>query len=773
MVAGSSDTIFVTMEEYNRLTEMLNLRQSQIQQKFVEVDQKLQILDSVHGARMESMQADMTALMTEVGDHQGKMTYLNNQAQVTNSAIEHLEQMQQSLIGEVSSGVTQMIRNADELNNKIVSTEQTLAQADTCVRNLNDRLVNIERKSSGNDGDRTGKGLLDPRVMTVGKFDGSKVGEFVGWRDGLEKMVNEYHSGLRDILRAVRKHKNKMTEAEFDNIVRDMGINVKWNFGRVNYELGTYLLTKLDLKAKAKAESVALTGGFEMFRVLSEKYDKVTADAESLLLADIAKLGGKQCRDVRELDSKVTDLERAIDAFTERIGKAPDESLLGSILTAMLDPQTKREFINIGGMIGNFEKMKSNIAEISGDMQSSVPMDTSLVCLPCEEPPELDALGQQRPPNPEIVCWTCGEKGHPARLCPKRPAAPPGQQTNKGGGKGQTAGGKGGKGWWGKGGSKGKSKGGFRGGGKGEKGKGAYGLEAAPGQQNWWGDQWFPDDDAGIRNCASIERHRPQINVITREPGSRFAALSQADQEYDDEDKKNPEGCVKADVSKNDLEMNEMIADVGEGLPWNVKVSKGKKRKLNKNQRRAVARKPKCSYNRQMTAEEEMDMVWKTGRKTIEEAVKNLSEEERERMGFKEMTKEGISIGFKGRPEVSILERAKPEINKLENLKGGWEPIELTVDSGAENTVTGPDTMNNIEADVENADEEGFVVADGSVIPLIWEPRQGLLQPKSGRASKEGSFKLPPCIKLYSPCPRCWTTDTGSYLIRNGAMWRT
>ena len=84
MVAGS-ETVFVDMEQFNKMTEILNLRQNQIQQKFVEVDQKLQILDQVHGASMDSLQADMTAVMTEVGEHQGKMTYLNNQTQVTNN----------------------------------------------------------------------------------------------------------------------------------------------------------------------------------------------------------------------------------------------------------------------------------------------------------------------------------------------------------------------------------------------------------------------------------------------------------------------------------------------------------------------------------------------------------------------------------------------------------------------------------------------------------------------------------------------------------------
>ena len=59
----------------------------------------------------------------------------------------------------------------------------------------------------------------------------------------------------------------------------DNGIQVGWGFERVNYELGTYLLTKLQSKARGKAEAVALTGGFEIMRVLSKNYDHATADA--------------------------------------------------------------------------------------------------------------------------------------------------------------------------------------------------------------------------------------------------------------------------------------------------------------------------------------------------------------------------------------------------------------------------------------------------------------------------------------------------------------
>ena len=80
-------------------------------------------------------------------------------------------------------------------------------------------------------------------------------------------------------------------------------------------------------------------------------------------------------------------------------------------------------------------------------------------------------------------CYTCGEKGHPMRLCPKGGGKGNGGKGDKGGGKGYNGfGGKGGgnKGFGGKGGGYGGGFGGkgvtFGGGGKGDQ-KGTWGYQ--------------------------------------------------------------------------------------------------------------------------------------------------------------------------------------------------------------------------------------------------------------------------------------------------------
>ena len=84
-------------------------------------------------------------------------------------------------------------------------------QADTMFKNLHKRMSKVEEEGTP-ERQHASKGLIDPKIMTVNNFDGDKIGEYVGWRDALEKLVNEFHTGLRAVLKAVGKHKSKITE---------------------------------------------------------------------------------------------------------------------------------------------------------------------------------------------------------------------------------------------------------------------------------------------------------------------------------------------------------------------------------------------------------------------------------------------------------------------------------------------------------------------------------------------------------------------------------
>ena len=86
------------------------------------------------------------------------------------------------------------------------------------------------------------------------------------------------------------------------------------------------------------------------------------------------------------------------------------------------------------------------------------------------------------------------------------------------------------------------------------------------------------------------------------------------------------------------------------------------------------------------------------------------------------------------------------EINEVGKYKGEWEPIELTVDSGAADTVCPPDTLDQIEPDLSGATKDVFTVADGKSIPNLGA-KAGVMATKEWSNLKGISFQIAPVHK--------------------------
>ena len=166
-----------------------------------------------------------------------------------------------------------------------------------------------------------------------------------------------------------------------------------------------------------------------MYRLINQRYDKIGEDTEALLTAEITKLGAHQASNIRDLSDKLIAIEAAVEAYEQKLGKEPDKALLGSVLVSVLDPQTKREFVNLGGIICKYDIMKERIVHLAGECGPK-PTDVgtvqtaggeqsqgdSMMCVHCS--PSLDEV--RRRINPEIICWSCNKKGHSARACPEK-----------------------------------------------------------------------------------------------------------------------------------------------------------------------------------------------------------------------------------------------------------------------------------------------------------------------------------------------------------------
>ena len=95
---------------------------------------------------------------------------------------------------------------------------------------------------------------------------------------------------------------------------------------------------------------------------------------------------------------------------------------------------------------------------------------------------------------------------------------------------------------------------------------------------------------------------------------------------------------------------------------------------------------------------------------------------------------------------LNIFERANAELNEVEKLKDGWGPIEMTVDSGAGDTVCPIEAMERIVADLQNASENGLVVADGAKIPNM-RCKEGVIATQEWSLPKGISFEVAPVHK--------------------------
>ena len=63
-----------------------------------------------------------------------------------------------------------------------------------------------------------------------------------------------------------------------------------------------------------------------------------------------------------------------------------------------------------------------------------------------------------------------------------------------------------------------------------------YGLEAAE-YKEWWDTKWIPNDDSGVRDCASVENRPKKINGMYSIRGTLYAELEELCHDSDDQEK--------------------------------------------------------------------------------------------------------------------------------------------------------------------------------------------------------------------------------------------
>ena len=259
----------------------------------------------------------------------------------------------------------------------------------------------------------------------------------------------------------------EVTEDNFDDVVRAADLDpdeLEWSYSTVTSEFFTFIKKYLTGKGK-KAFCASNHEGFEGYRRLVAEIDPINSATKAGMMESLTgMIGHEQCKSLKETKSELLDMELVVKQYRERLHEKPDIALLASVLSNILDFKTKDKFTDLR-ILHDYESMKQKILEsateanVGATMRSNkmdvgsvsqtnpVPTyqmnasDSSQASVKSDAPSPKSqnssaeesinyAEGEKKPPNPNIICFTCGQKGHPSFMCPK------GAAKGKGGQKG-------------------------------------------------------------------------------------------------------------------------------------------------------------------------------------------------------------------------------------------------------------------------------------------------------------------------------------------------
>ncbi len=375
--------------------------------------------------------------------------------------------------------------------------------------------------------------IRDPKMRGTSKFAGDKkedVKVFTQWRKAAYLYLDKFMPKVSSILKELRR--DKADVLGYDTIrdsIHTEGHPSTLEFEYVNESLYHFLSEHLTDTAADLVEPCG-ENGFEVWRILHEFYEPLTDATSGTVYAQVYALAGKKAKNASELYSLLRLLEARIKKLKD-IGGKIEETAKASILYNMVDDTTARATRD-SSKTGDFEWMRVKIIREGCELRERSMLSKAT-------PMDLDAMKEKEQEaeknpeeqinaviNPNIVCFICKEKGHPARLCPHNDGN---GNDGKGKGKGQ---GKAGQqpSWWygnkgqGKGGGKGK--GGKFGGsfypqnnffkGNYSKGKGrAYSVESYNG---WEGDGWWNNGNSTLEPGAIRDLERLSCLTAAKKP---------------------------------------------------------------------------------------------------------------------------------------------------------------------------------------------------------------------------------------------------------------
>ena len=506
---------------------------------------------------------------------------------------------------------------------------------------------------------KKGKGYIPLKSMVPDKFS-DKEEEWRQWQDDMADYLDNQEPGMKKLLKEIEASANPVDE----EWIKAKGTEYDDKVIGDGVNVWRALKTLTGGEARKVVMSVRPENGFQAWQKLHMRFGPSLAARQGAVLSELSMMVTKPAKNPTDTKILVTELERRIKLVDDITGDGVGDNHAKSVLVGILDPMTRQHTAMYHGSTHNFEQLKKAVLEF---VNNATRRDDAMQvgCIASEENPVQSQIwNEDEEPYLGAVsswkqCYNCNGFGHFARECPKGK----GKGSDKGKGKGASDGPKG----------KGKSWDAVKGG-KGTKGKGKKG----PTYGTCWncgGDHYMVECPAkgkgkGSKGLYVIEEewYGEEAQGPTIKALGRLTAVPTCEK-----------GCshtsralgAKGEVAAGEAEegVHKVVGDAGE--TWSLaSYCKSKRRQGDVKRERREKQRP-----------------------TMEAGAVRM---------FRTIEPEGIHAMGQSRE---------------------WEEVEMAVDSGASETVMGPEMLEGVETKESLASRRGveYEVANGIRIPNLGE----------------------------------------------------
>ena len=208
-------------------------------------------------------------------------------------------------------------------------------------------------------------GLVDVKETGVGKLANNvTTGEFINWRTNLDLHLENFegYAGFGELLKKVRLHDEENISLEkVDQMAHEVdekrekdGLEKFFNKTFVTdarargEEIFKYIHPKLNVSLTAAATRVLAKNGFELYRLISQKFDPKNKTKPMQILKSLRLMTGDRCKNLLETRAMIDRLDNVKREYEDKLGEEIDDSELVLVLWATMDEKTHEKVSNSG-----------------------------------------------------------------------------------------------------------------------------------------------------------------------------------------------------------------------------------------------------------------------------------------------------------------------------------------------------------------------------------------------------------------------------------------